>query len=319
MYTVKIEHLYSKLTKSRKFCRFISKMHWYSSIPDHSNFISLYDIAALYDIKDNVNVTKNANNQYLNQHYINMSEEIVEIVKSIEDIEFQNELISNLTIIDNVTGDHRIDHLPYLLTRYKVLMYTGHGNAVDYLKAYNNDFLFWNYFKYNKFSVCSPVRFQNNQNTPYNINGNAIKSTKDLPNNKQNVILYEGISDPKLCQTGLYTSSIVLNGCTSAYIANTGYYYPEFISDQYITRGVPSIIGHSFDVLHKDSYKIMFNFWKSICEEINSNLNSDIPNENKYIDVYQLMIDSCYGEKNIKCEFIQSGILLVGRPMKIYY
>lgn len=87
-------------------------MHWYSSIPDHSNFISLYDIAALYDIKDNVNVTKNANNQYLNQHYINMSEEIVEIVKSIEDIEFQNELISNLTIIDNVTGDHRIDHLP---------------------------------------------------------------------------------------------------------------------------------------------------------------------------------------------------------------
>lgn len=51
-----------------------------------------------------------------------MSEEIIDILKGIDDIEFQNELISNITIIDNITGDHRIDYLPYLLTRYKILV-----------------------------------------------------------------------------------------------------------------------------------------------------------------------------------------------------
>lgn len=60
-----------------------------------------------------------------------MSDEINEIIRNIDDIEFQNELLSNITMVDNITGDHRIDNLPYLLTRYKILIYTGHGNAAD--------------------------------------------------------------------------------------------------------------------------------------------------------------------------------------------
>lgn len=73
-----------------------------------------------------------------------MASEIADIVNTVDDDNYKKDLSSNTSIIDNITGDHRIDKLPYLLTMYKILIYTGHGNAIDYLKAYSNDFLYWN-------------------------------------------------------------------------------------------------------------------------------------------------------------------------------